>query len=209
MLALGYRVVVQRFPLPKGGSSANVVAVPRGLPRVLLVAHLDSVHEGPGANDNGSGVAVLLELARALRGREGVMPAATGAEERHETGARVHLGALRLLRGISARGRASIRLAVSLDMVGIGSRLHVRGIERAPNRSARSLLARAAFATYLRDPGWSDHAELARAGIPAAWLEWREDACWHKACDLLAEPATMALSGEIVLRAARAALLGR
>jgi hypothetical protein len=33
---------------------------------VLLTAHLDSVREGPGAADDGSGVAVLLETARAL-----------------------------------------------------------------------------------------------------------------------------------------------
>jgi Zn-dependent M28 family amino/carboxypeptidase len=35
-------------------------------PRVLLVAHLDSVAAGPGADDNASGVAVLLECARLL-----------------------------------------------------------------------------------------------------------------------------------------------
>lgn len=34
---------------------------------VLLTAHLDSVPESPGATDDGSGVAVLLETARALR----------------------------------------------------------------------------------------------------------------------------------------------
>ena len=32
----------------------------------MLGAHLDSVMDGPGINDNGSGVAMLLELARAL-----------------------------------------------------------------------------------------------------------------------------------------------
>ena len=37
---------------------------------VLLGAHYDSVGESPGANDNGSGVAALLELGRLLRGRE-------------------------------------------------------------------------------------------------------------------------------------------
>ncbi len=34
---------------------------------VLLGAHYDTVRGSPGANDNGSGVAVLLELARAFR----------------------------------------------------------------------------------------------------------------------------------------------
>lgn len=35
--------------------------------RVLLVAHYDSVEIGPGATDDGHGVATLLEIARALR----------------------------------------------------------------------------------------------------------------------------------------------
>lgn len=207
---LGYRVVVQRVPLPRGGSSANVVAVPRGLPRVLLVAHLDGVRAGPAANDNASGVAVLLELARALRGEAGVLLAVTGAEERVETGSRSHLGAVRLLRGLSRDGRASIRLALSIDMVGVGETLHVRGLEVSPNRSARLVLAQGR-ATYLRDNGASDHAELTRAGLPAAWLEWRDDRCWHSACDRASrvKPARLAIAGELALAAARAALATR
>jgi hypothetical protein len=35
---------------------------------IMLGAHLDSVIEGPGINDDGSGVAALLEIARALGG---------------------------------------------------------------------------------------------------------------------------------------------
>lgn len=208
--ALGYRVVLQPFRLPKGGASANVVAVPRGLPRVLLVAHLDGVRAGPAANDNASGVAVLLELARALRGEEGVLLVATGAEERVVTGSRTHLGAVRLLRGLSRDGLASIRLALSIDMVGVGETLHVRGLEASPNRSARLVLAQGR-ATYLRDKGASDHAELTRAGLPAAWLEWRDDRCWHSACDTVSrvEPARLATAGELALRAARAALAAR
>lgn len=209
--ALGYRVVLQPFPLPRGGSSRNVVAVPDGPPRALVVAHVDSVREGRGANDNASGVAVLLELARALRDRAGVMLVATGAEERRETGSRMHLGARRLLRGLSARGRASIRLAVALDMVGVGARLHVRGLEAAPNASAHLLLRYTPAASYLRDPGWSDHAELTRAGIPAAWLEWRDDACYHAACDTAGRlrPARLQAAGEAALRALRAVLVER
>ncbi len=37
---------------------------------VIIGAHYDSVSGSPGANDNGSGVAVLLELARMLRGHK-------------------------------------------------------------------------------------------------------------------------------------------
>jgi Peptidase family M28 len=47
----------------------NVLARKRGTsagPAVLLVAHYDSVPAGPGAGDDGAGVATLLETARAL-----------------------------------------------------------------------------------------------------------------------------------------------
>lgn len=180
---LGYRVVFQRVDLPNGRSSRNVVGLSSGRPKVVIVAHLDGVRRSPAANDNASGVAVLVELAASLRGMPGVLVAATGAEERVVTGSRVHLGSLRLLRGISPQARRGVRLAVSLDMVGVGTRLHVRGIEREPNRSARLLLAQGR-STYLRDDGDSDHAELTRHGLPAAWLQWRTDACWHEPCDV-------------------------
>ena len=180
---LGYRVVFQGVDLPNGRSTRNVVGLSSGRPKVVLVAHLDGVRGSPAANDNASGVAVLMELAASLRGEPGVLVAATGAEERAVTGSRVHLGSLRLLQGISPQARRGVRLAVSLDMVGVGTRLHVRGIERAPNRSARLLLAQRR-STYLRDDGDSDHAELSRHGLPAAWLQWRTDACWHEPCDV-------------------------
>jgi hypothetical protein len=213
--SLGYRVSVQEFPLPRGGSSRNVVGLSGEPVRAVVVAHLDGVSAGPAANDNGSGVAVMLELARALRGVDGVLVAALGAEERAETGSSLHLGSLRLLRGLSAAGRRRIGFAVSLDMVGVGSSLHVRGIEPAPNRSARLALAQArrlgARATYLRDPGFSDHAELSRGGVEAAWLQWREDACWHRACDRAGRvrPDRLAAAGELALASARTALGAR
>lgn len=206
--ALGYRVVLQPFRLPRGGTSRNVVALPQGPIRAVVVAHLDGVSEGPAANDNASGVAVLLELARSLRGTDGVLFAALGAEERVETGSRVHLGSQRLARGFSQAGKRRIRLAASLDMVGVGTRLHVRGIEGRPNRSARRLLAAGVGATYLPDPGHSDHAELTRAGLPAAWVQWRDDACWHRSCDRAARvrPARLAAAGRLVLRSLESAL---
>jgi peptidase M28-like protein len=208
--ALGYRVTFQPIGLPRGGSSRNIVALPQGPVRVLLLAHVDGVSKGPAANDNGSGVAVLLELAQALRGASGVMLVATGAEERVETRSIHHLGALRLLRGLSREARGRIRLALSIDMIGWGPRLHVRGLEPWPNRSAEVALRYVHDATYLADPGWSDHAELTRAGLPAAWLERRDDPCWHSACDTARrlDAAKLERTGKAVLDAVRAALEG-
>src|SRR3712207_820940 len=83
--------------------------------------------------------------------------------------------------------RPRVRLAFSLDMVGVGSTLNVRGIESRPNRSSRIALARGRALglrpAYLRDSGVSDHAELSRAGIPASLVTWRWDVCWHERCD--------------------------
>ena len=56
-------------PLFYAGTVRNVLARRKGVGderAVLLVAHYDSVATGPGANDDGVGVATLLETARAL-----------------------------------------------------------------------------------------------------------------------------------------------
>jgi hypothetical protein len=59
--------LVRRIRLFRRLHGVNLVAdlpgAPEG-PRVLIVAHVDSVAAGPGADDNASGVAALLECAR-------------------------------------------------------------------------------------------------------------------------------------------------
>jgi hypothetical protein len=205
--ALGYEVTVQTFRLPNGAMSRNVVARTEGPLQAVLVAHVDGVREGPGANDNGSGVAALVEAARDLRGTEGVLFAALGAEERVETGSSLHLGSARLMRSLPRPVRPRIELALSLDMVGVGSTLTVRGLERRPNRSSRIALAMGRALSlrpvYLPDSGVSDHAEMTRGGVPAALLTWRWDPCWHSACD-----RPHRISARKLARAARVAIAG-
>ena len=146
---------------------------------MIVVAHRDGVSAGPAANDNGSGVAVMLELARALRGERGLLLASVGAEERVELGSPIHLGSARLARALAPSVKKRVRFAVSLDMVGVGGRLAVREIEASANASATQLLdairATGRKAAYEPDSGVSDHAELTRAGVPAVWLQYRFD----------------------------------
>jgi Peptidase family M28 len=213
---LGLTPVVQRVRLPRGGASRNLVFRSGGGPlRAIVVAHLDGVSAGPAANDNGSGVGALVEVARELGTTPGVLYAALGAEEQVMTGSSLHLGSARLLRSLTPAERRSVRLALSLDMVGYGPELNVRGIEvRGPNRSARAALRAARRigirATYLPDRGLSDHEELTHGGVPAAWIEWRWDPCWHSACDRVGRLDTAKLSAVIRLtaRAVRAATAG-
>lgn len=68
LVEMGYAPEAQRFQT--GRSEVRNVAVEvrgSGEGVVLLGAHYDSVAGAPGANDNGSGVAATLELARRLR----------------------------------------------------------------------------------------------------------------------------------------------
>ncbi|MGH2452134.1 MAG: M28 family metallopeptidase [Candidatus Limnocylindria bacterium] len=205
---LGYHVVVQWFRLPNGKLSRNIVGRTSRPGRVLVVAHIDGVRGTPAANDNASGIGVLLELARVLRNKPGVMVAALGAEERHVTGSPHHLGSRRLVRSLTSAQRKRIRFAISVDMVGVGTRLHIRGIESSPNRSARIALASARArgfrVTYLQDSGSSDHAEMSRAGMPAAWITWRWDTCWHEPCDRIerVKRSKLRRAGRLVLTAA-------
>lgn len=69
LAALGYEVTEQLFP-DNGRLFRNVIATCRGGgrqdERVVVLAHYDTVAGTPGADDNASGVAVLLETAALL-----------------------------------------------------------------------------------------------------------------------------------------------
>ena len=69
----GYPVERQEFTV-RGRSCVNLIATRRGTRQpdeiIVIGAHYDTVPGTPGANDNGSGVAAVLALARAFRERE-------------------------------------------------------------------------------------------------------------------------------------------
>ena len=70
---LGYEVTRQEF-LADGVPCANIEALPSGFvgfdtPHIIIGAHYDSAPGTPGADDNASAVAILLELARLLAGK--------------------------------------------------------------------------------------------------------------------------------------------
>jgi hypothetical protein len=67
--SLGYEMDEHSFP-DNGRLFRNIIATRRGLhsphERVVVLAHYDTVAGSPGADDNASGVAVLLEIALVL-----------------------------------------------------------------------------------------------------------------------------------------------
>ena len=95
------------------GELENVVALPahRPSPLVFVGAHYDTVPDCPGADDNASGLAGLLECARLLRGQDVGFVAFNGEEDGL-------LGSADFVRhGLEALGR-SVRAIHVLEMIG-------------------------------------------------------------------------------------------
>lgn len=151
---------------------------------VLAGAHLDSVREGPGIDDNGSGAAGLLEVATALGGAPPVGHQVRfvwfGAEEQGLYGSKDYVEEL------SSSGRADLALMLNADMIAgpnggyfvyDGDRSDGRG-QRGPQGSeiveqvlvdrfaARGITARGA--PFLEDD--SDYGPFVEAGIPSGGL---------------------------------------
>jgi hypothetical protein len=160
--------------------SANLIAT-AGSPdgQMLLVAHYDCVDGSAGANDNSSGVALLMRLAERLRreplGHLNPRFLFTGAEEPFLVGARAY-GVKLAETGALAR----IRGCLNFDMVGVGDRFSLR----CERESLWSLGASATGALATDDMmASSDHWAFHELGIPSAQLTRVPDPEWHTAGD--------------------------
>jgi Zn-dependent M28 family amino/carboxypeptidase len=97
--AIGYAPDTQAFTAAAGSqsiSSANIVAVKSGTSsqQIIVGAHYDSTEAGPGADDNASGVAVMLEVAKLVQGTKTpytIRFIAFGAEESGLLGSSAYL----------------------------------------------------------------------------------------------------------------------
>jgi Zn-dependent M28 family amino/carboxypeptidase len=112
------------------GSYRNIVALPMNRtqdPMTLVCAHYDSVPGTPGADDNASGLATLLECARLTTGMAG--PAAIGfvAFNGEEEGL---IGSTDFVENHLARHALAITAVHVLEMVGYCR--HDEGSQRAP-----------------------------------------------------------------------------
>ena len=187
---------------------------------VVVGAHLDSVPEGPGINDNGSGTATILEIARQmarlhLRPVNKLRFAFWGAEESGLVGSQHYVDSL------SEAQAARIMLNLNFDMV--GSPNFVRFVYDGSADSPGSGEIEKVFLRYFRaiglatEPtdfdGRSDYGPFIDVGIPAGGLftgaegvkTARQarifggragvayDPCYHQACDDLSNLSKVAL----------------
>ena len=177
----------------------NVIAERPEAGRVaMLGAHLDSVREGPGINDNGSGVASTLALAERLRDRRGLRFGFWGAEELGLYGSRGYVASL------SGPERKRIAGYVNLDMVGSPNAVrYVYGEGPAREALEQALRTRRLGFDEIEIGASSDHAPFEDAGISAGGVysggEERKtarqageyggrtgrplDPCYHRRCD--------------------------
>lgn len=144
-------------------------------------AHLDSVRAGPGINDNGSGVAAILETARQMARVQPLNQlrfALWGAEEQGL------LGSTYYVRKLDAEQRAKIGLYLNFDM--IGSPNHVFEVYGGDGSAGRQAIApqsaqivellesfyaqRKLPSKRVNSGGRSDHKPFADAGIPFGGL---------------------------------------
>lgn len=202
--AAGYSPELQPFTVTRRNAagetqtvtSGNVMAVQPGASdkEIIVVAHLDSVAVARGADDNASGVGVLLEAAEALRGKSlphTVRFLAVGAEEGYSDGVaggfrnRGLKGSSFYAEQMSDDALQKTLFVVNLDSLAAGDHMNIYGSagEGGYVRDAALELARTLGHDIRTSPGlegefpagstgdWSDHAPFAKRGLPYAYFE--------------------------------------
>ncbi|WP_141580121.1 M20/M25/M40 family metallo-hydrolase [Actinomadura sp. WMMA1423] len=165
-----YNVLAERkatFPDPAGKA-------------VIVSAHYDSVPGSPGANDDGSGTVLCLELARVLRRlptRQAVRVCLWGSEEYGLVGARHYV------KQLDEAGAKQITGCFQNDMVatshppaGTYWLLSVDGADNTTTAAVNAAAHRLGYADQTKGPtarGSSDHEAFHERGIPAGNFSWR------------------------------------
>jgi hypothetical protein len=181
----GYTVEEQAFTTPEGYGSRNIIGTSRGKRdgyTILVGAHYDSAQSLKGATNDASGVGVLLELARIFEGHAleptvkfvffgANMPSGRSVSDRL-------IGSRRFVEMLGSLEKKEIVGMISLDCVSGGEQLAFRTQETGLQR------LKAKMVTFARESGLepatlkstedSDNIPFEDAGMPAVWVEWRE-----------------------------------
>lgn len=188
----GYKVHIQKFSVD-GGTSRNVVARwPGSITHPFVIgAHLDTVPASPGANDNASGVAAMLEAARLSAGRgptRYIRWVAFGSEEYGDDGTH-HDGSKEYVRRLGPKGRKRTPGMLSVDMIADGKPLLTGSFGIGPR-----VLGRMVYRRITRNSGirmryqtlcdCSDNGPFEHAGIPGAFMYSGPEPDYHSPSDV-------------------------
>jgi Zn-dependent M28 family amino/carboxypeptidase len=214
----------------------SVVAETPGDPErvAMLGAHLDSVHDGPGINDDGSGVAALLEIARAVAGGVDagrIRFAFWAGEEYGLYGSRAYVDALSPEELSALAGYLNLDMLGSLNQVPFvyDDALAAPGSDQITDFLVDALDAAGTGAEPMDLGGSSDHFPFEQAGVPTGGIfsganevmtdaqatefggqaDEPMDACYHLACDTPENVDTQQVATFAAAAAAAALALAR
>lgn len=139
---------------------------------VILGAHYDGV-DTPSANDNASGIAVVLEMARALSEQKIILPydvifIAFGAEEIGLIGSTIYV------ENMSSGEIDSVLAMINFDMVGVGDSFELNTAEEGEATSlidiSTEVLKQMGYTPTISKTDRSDHSPFSYAGIEAVYI---------------------------------------
>ncbi|MGH2354514.1 MAG: M20/M25/M40 family metallo-hydrolase, partial [Chloroflexota bacterium] len=167
-------VIATRPAAPAGNGRARTI---------VLGAHYDSVPISPGANDNASGTALLLELARVLAAETPGVTLRFIAFGAEELGL---LGSAHYVAGLSPEEQANVVAMLNFDMVGVGDELRVGGDDAIVRLAEEAAEERGWRLSRLeRQLGRSsDHASFMAADIPSVFFHVSDDPHYHAPTDV-------------------------
>jgi aminopeptidase YwaD len=189
--------------------SHNVVArPPSGTCRLVLGGHYDSVPAGPGANDNASGTATVVEIARVMAADGSFDDTCFVLFGSEEIGL---LGSEFYVRSLPEGELAALKAMLNFDMLAVGDEWPLIGSPQVVSVAAHeadklSILHTSRSA--LPDDSGSDHAPFLRRGIPALVFNCFCDPNYHTANDRLefVQEQRLAEAGALGLATAQALL---
>ncbi|WP_110886331.1 M28 family peptidase [Deinococcus yavapaiensis] len=183
LLRSGDSVTLRVRTVDRTVRGANVVAYKKGVtaPEILFGGHMDSVVRAPGANDNASGTAAVLDVARRVANTPLSARAYFVLFDGEEDGLR---GSRAFVANNSAATRG-LRAMFNFDMVGVDvTPLAVGGTDSLSQAAQRVIPSLQVF----RDSGGSDHGPFIDAGVPSLFFHRGIDVNYHQPGDVTADP---------------------
>jgi Zn-dependent M28 family amino/carboxypeptidase len=179
------RTLTLDMPEPGITRSVNVLARAKadGACDLLVGGHHDTVPGSPGAHDNASGSALVIELARAMAADgldAGLCFATFGGEESGLHGSRA------MVREMEAAG-ALPRTMVNLDTIGVGNGLELVGSPLLTSR-AEAITARLNIPAAVATLGFgfgSDHQNFEQAGVEVIFFASNDLGKFHTPGDTI------------------------
>lgn len=184
-----------------GAPSANIEAVqpgfdPANAGEVVIIGHLDSTSPkaatlAPGADDNGSGAAGVLALARLMQGRKGratVRYVVVMGEEQGLLGSKAYVA------GLSPAEIAGLRAVINMDMIGFDGKAPLSAVletaafnQQMAERMAELAAAYTTLSTQISTNPWgSDHVPFLKKQVPTVLTiesEYDDNPTYHQVTD--------------------------